>query len=99
MKTSEMNATQKKAFFNIKWAANDLLGGLENTMEDNPEDSREYQNAKAMLAAHDAGAVIMPASPPLYTHPQTIADLTDLIAARVLDHCGVSHTIGSRWKE
>ena len=54
MKTREMNATQKKAFINIKWAANDLLGGLENTMEDNPEDSKEYQSAKAMLADHDA---------------------------------------------
>ena len=52
-----------------------------------------------MLAAHDAGAVIMPASPPLYTHPQTIADLADMIAGRVLDHCGIPHTIGSRWKE
>ncbi|HJK77952.1 MAG TPA: UbiX family flavin prenyltransferase [Methanocorpusculum sp.] len=52
-----------------------------------------------MLAAHDAGAVILPASPPLYTHPQTIADLADLIASRVLDHCGIPHTIGSRWKE
>jgi 4-hydroxy-3-polyprenylbenzoate decarboxylase len=52
-----------------------------------------------MLAAHDAGAVIMPASPPLYAHPQTISDLVDMIAGRVLDHCGISHTIGSRWKE
>lgn len=53
MKTSEMSITQKKAFLNIKWAACDLLGGLENTMEDNPKDSEEYQNAKAMLADHE----------------------------------------------
>lgn len=52
-----------------------------------------------MIAAHDAGAVIMPASPPLYTHPKTLDDLADMIAARVLDHCEISHTIGSRWKE
>lgn len=52
-----------------------------------------------MLAAHDAGAVIMPASPPLYTHPETLDDLADMIAARVLDHCEIAHTIGSRWKE
>ncbi|MDR0439208.1 MAG: UbiX family flavin prenyltransferase [Methanocalculaceae archaeon] len=52
-----------------------------------------------MLAAHDAGATIMPASPPLYTHPQTINDLADTIVSRVLDHCGISHAIGSRWKE
>ena len=53
MKVAEMNATQRKAFYNIKHAANDLLGGLENTMEDYSEDSEEYQNAKAMLADHD----------------------------------------------
>lgn len=52
-----------------------------------------------MLAAHDAGAVILPASPPLYTHPQTITDLADMIAGRVLDHCKIPHTMGSRWKE
>ena len=53
MKTSEMTSTQKKAFFNIKHAANDLLGGLENTMLDYPEDSEEYQNAKKTLEDHD----------------------------------------------
>lgn len=34
-----MDQRQKKAFYNIKWAANDLLGGLENTLLDYPEDS------------------------------------------------------------
>ena len=34
MKVSEMNAREKKAFYNIKHAANDLLGGLENTLLD-----------------------------------------------------------------
>jgi 4-hydroxy-3-polyprenylbenzoate decarboxylase len=52
-----------------------------------------------MLAANDAGAIIMPASPPLYTHPQTINDLADTIVGRVLDQCGIPHTIGSRWNE
>lgn len=53
MKVAEMNATQKKAFFNIKHAANDLLGGLENTMLDNSKDSDEYKSAKALLDDHD----------------------------------------------
>jgi 4-hydroxy-3-polyprenylbenzoate decarboxylase len=52
-----------------------------------------------MLAVHDAGAVIMPASPPLYMHPATVTELADMIAARILDHCGVSHKLGARWKE
>lgn len=33
-----MDQRQKKAFYNIRWAANDLLGGLENTLLDYKED-------------------------------------------------------------
>ena len=54
MKVADMNARQKKAFYNIKNAANDLLGGLENTLLDYTEDSEEYKNAKALLEDHDA---------------------------------------------
>lgn len=53
MKISEMNAQQKKAFYNIRNAANYLIGGLENTLEDYPEDSEEYQEAQATLDDHD----------------------------------------------
>ena len=53
MKISEMNTQQKKAFYNIRNAAGYLIGGLENTMEDYPEDSEEYQEAKATLDDHD----------------------------------------------
>lgn len=48
-----MNQRQKKAFYNIKYAANDLLGGLENTLMDYPEDSDEYKSAYAFLHDHD----------------------------------------------
>lgn len=53
MKYSELNERQKKAFKNIKYAAYDLLGGLENTLLDYPEDSKEYKSAKALLDDHD----------------------------------------------
>jgi hypothetical protein len=53
MKYAECNARQKKAFKNIFHASNWLLGGLENTMLDNPEGSEEYERAKATLANHD----------------------------------------------
>ena len=53
MKISEMNTQQKKAFYNIRNAADYLIGGLENTMEDYPEDSEEYQEAQATLDDHD----------------------------------------------
>lgn len=53
MKYSELNERQKKAFKNIKYAAYDLLGGLENILLDYPEDSEEYKSAKALLGNHD----------------------------------------------
>ena len=50
-----------------------------------------------MLAADEAGATVMVASPPFYQHPETIDDLVDMVVARVLDHLGVEHSLGSRW--
>ncbi|WP_332448949.1 UbiX family flavin prenyltransferase [Methanoculleus sp.] len=52
---------------------------------------------KNMLAADDAGATVMVASPPFYQHPETIDDLVDMVVARVLDHMGVEHNLGARW--
>lgn len=54
MKPVEMNERQKKAFYNIKHAANHLLGGLENTMLDYSEDDEEYKSAERLLNDHDA---------------------------------------------
>jgi 4-hydroxy-3-polyprenylbenzoate decarboxylase len=50
-----------------------------------------------MLAAHRAGATIMPASPPFYHRPETLDDLVDMVVARVLDHLGVDHQLADRW--
>jgi flavin prenyltransferase len=52
---------------------------------------------KNMLAAHRAGATIMPASPPFYHRPENVGDLVDMVVARVLDHLGVEHTLAERW--
>src|SRR5215475_5913999 len=46
-----------------------------------------------------AGAIIMPANPFFYTRPQTIEQVVDTVVARVLDHLGVEHKLGQRWKE
>lgn len=54
MKFSEMNARQKKAYKNVYYAARDLIGGLENTISDNPEGSEERTKATAYLSDHDA---------------------------------------------
>lgn len=53
MKVADMNVRQKKAFHNIYWAAQHLLGGLENTLLDYPEDSDEYKSAYELLHDHD----------------------------------------------
>jgi 4-hydroxy-3-polyprenylbenzoate decarboxylase len=50
-----------------------------------------------MLALARAGAVILPASPAFYHHPETVADLVDFIVARVLDQIGVPHELMKRW--
>ena len=52
MKISEMNERQKRAFHNIYWAAQHLLGGLENTLLDYSEDSDDYKSAEALLKNH-----------------------------------------------
>jgi 4-hydroxy-3-polyprenylbenzoate decarboxylase len=52
-----------------------------------------------LVALHDAGAVVLPASPGFYTAgaAATAAQLVDFVAGKVLDAAGVSHTLFSRW--
>lgn len=51
-----------------------------------------------MLAANDAGALVLPASPAFYHRPRTIEDLIGSITARVLDHLGVPNERVPRWQ-
>jgi 4-hydroxy-3-polyprenylbenzoate decarboxylase len=46
-----------------------------------------------------AGAAIIPLSPGFYMKPQSVSDLVDFMAARLLDRVGVTHTLPVRWKE
>ena len=50
-----------------------------------------------MLKLTQLGAVVMPASPGFYHHPQTVQDLVDFVVARILDHLGVEHRLTDRW--
>ncbi|MEW5771975.1 MAG: UbiX family flavin prenyltransferase [Thermodesulfobacteriota bacterium] len=50
-----------------------------------------------MLAAHAAGAHIAPACPGFYHRPQTVQDLCDHLAARVLDLLAIPHDLCPRW--
>jgi flavin prenyltransferase len=53
-----------------------------------------------LLALHDAGAVILPASPGFYGAgaQATAQQLIDFVAGKVLDAMGVEHTLLIRWK-
>lgn len=50
-----------------------------------------------MLAAFDAGATIMPASPGFYHRPESIADLLGTVTARTLDRFEIAHDRSARW--
>jgi 4-hydroxy-3-polyprenylbenzoate decarboxylase len=50
-----------------------------------------------LLALHDAGAVVLPASPAFYAGPTDMQQLIDFVAGRVLDALGVEHSLYRRW--
>lgn len=50
-----------------------------------------------LLALHDAGAVVLPASPAFYHGPTSLTELVDFVAGRVLDAIGVLHTLYRPW--
>jgi 4-hydroxy-3-polyprenylbenzoate decarboxylase len=51
-----------------------------------------------LLRAAEAGAVILPPVPAFYARPRSIEEMADQFVARVLDHLGLDHAIGSRWR-
>ncbi|GGM20866.1 MULTISPECIES: UbiX family flavin prenyltransferase [Micromonospora] len=52
-----------------------------------------------LIALHDAGAVVLPASPGFYGAgaSASAAQLVDFVAGKVLDALGVPHTLFRRW--
>jgi 4-hydroxy-3-polyprenylbenzoate decarboxylase len=50
-----------------------------------------------LLGLHDAGAVVLPASPGFYSGMTTVDQLVDFVAAKVLDVLGVEHDLITRW--
>jgi flavin prenyltransferase len=41
---------------------------------------------------------VLPASPGFYSAPESVAQLVDFIAAKVLDVLGVEHDLIKRWE-
>jgi 4-hydroxy-3-polyprenylbenzoate decarboxylase len=50
-----------------------------------------------LVAATEAGAVVLPAAPGFYHRPTKVAELVDFVVQRVLDHLGLDIEIGKRW--
>jgi len=52
-----------------------------------------------MVAATEAGAVVLPAMPAFYTHPRNLDDMVDFVVGRVCDQLAVQHSLVQRWSE
>ena len=52
---------------------------------------------KLMLKLANRGAVICPPIPAFYSHPETISDLCDYFAGKVMDLLGIKHEVFKRW--
>ena len=51
------------------------------------------------LRLSEAGAIICPASPGFYMHPESIADLADFVAGKLLDLIDIPHELNTRWAD
>lgn len=51
-----------------------------------------------MVAAAEAGTVVLPACPAFYSKPRSLDDLVDVLVGRVLDLLGVENDLYRRWQ-
>ena len=51
-----------------------------------------------MLVCAEAGAMVMPAMPAFYQMPQTLDDLADFMAGKILSALGFEHELYPAWK-
>ena len=52
---------------------------------------------KNMQAIHEAGAVVMPASPGFYHKAETIDDLVNFVVSRICDQLNITNELIGRW--
>jgi 4-hydroxy-3-polyprenylbenzoate decarboxylase len=52
---------------------------------------------RALLTLREAGALVVPAMPGFYSHPDTLQDAIDFVAGKVLDLVGVDSGFLKRW--
>lgn len=44
------------------------------------------------------GAIVLPAAPGFYHHPESVADLVAHVVGKILDRLGLAHASGARWR-
>jgi flavin prenyltransferase len=54
---------------------------------------------QVLLTLRQAGALVAPAMPAFYTHPETLDDAVSFVAGKVLDLLGVEHALLRRWSQ
>jgi 4-hydroxy-3-polyprenylbenzoate decarboxylase len=52
-----------------------------------------------LLTLRQAGALVAPAMPAFYTRPDTLDDVIDFVAGKVLDLAGLPHDLLKRWSQ
>jgi flavin prenyltransferase len=52
---------------------------------------------RAMTAAAEAGAIVLPANPGFYHRPKTVDDLVDFVVQKMMDRLGLEYEGGVRW--
>jgi len=52
-----------------------------------------------LLRLDRAGAVVLPAMPAFYQRPQSLDDLDNFMAGKILDQLGISHQLFPRWAQ
>lgn len=55
-------------------------------------------HARNMVAATEAGAVVLPASPGFYHRPESVGQLIDFVVQRIVDQLGLPIELAPRWK-
>lgn len=53
---------------------------------------------RTMTALAEMGAIVAPLAPAFYTHPETVADIVDHTAGRLLDLFGIESAAVQRWE-
>ncbi len=51
-----------------------------------------------LLTLSQAGAIVLPAAPAFYQHPQSFDDLGDFMAGRILSLLGLEHDLFAKWQ-